>query len=79
MPRYFFDTPGTSSHPDTEGTVFAGLAEAREQAVIAAAEIIRLEGIAPWDSRPWEMRVTDETGGHVATLRFFAQTEDPDR
>jgi hypothetical protein len=72
LPRYFFNIVDGKDVHDTEGTELAGLAEARDQAIAAAGEMIRHDGHSVWDGSSWLMNVTDETGAAVFTLRFSA-------
>jgi hypothetical protein len=72
LPRYFFNVGDGKDVHDTEGTELAGIAEAREQAILAAGEMIRHDGHTVWNNSPWIMNVTDETGAAVFTLRFAA-------
>ena len=67
MPRYFFHTPGDDPSLD-EGVELAGPKEAREQASIAAGEILRDIDGAFWSKPEWQMQVTDERGATVCLL-----------
>jgi hypothetical protein len=57
---------------DTEGVVLAGVAEARDQAIATAGDMIKHDGHTVWNGSPWMMNVTDEAGTPVFTLRFSA-------
>ena len=70
MPRYFFSVREGRDIPDEEGLVLEGPEEARAQAVTAAGEALRdLDGRF-WQTAEWQMRVTDEEGVTLCTLRF---------
>jgi hypothetical protein len=75
MPRYFFHINDGKDIPDTEGVELPGLAEAREQAITSAGEMIRHTGSVVWSGAEWSMHVTDEAGRSVFTLRFAADEE----
>ena len=72
MPRYFFHVHDGKDVLDTEGIELAGVAEARQQAIVAAGEMIRQDGHTIWDGHPWMMNVVDQAGAAVFTLRFSA-------
>lgn len=72
MPRYFFNVKDGEDLPDHEGTEFAGVGEARNQAIVAAGEMIKQNGHTVWNGSLWQMNVTDEAGAAVFTLRFSA-------
>jgi hypothetical protein len=68
MPRYFFNVHDSRDIPDEDGIVFPGPDAAREQAVIAAGEMLKdLDG-GVWGVPEWRMVVTDEQGATVGTL-----------
>src|SRR5687768_5540041 len=72
MSRYFFNiTDGQDIH-DTEGTELADIGEARDQAIVAAGEMIKHNGNTVWNGSPWMMNVVDEAGTLVFTLTFSA-------
>jgi hypothetical protein len=68
MRRYFFNVRDGANLIDKEGTVLSDVAEAREQAVVAAGEAIRDMGSKFWAGEVWEMNVTDESGATVCAL-----------
>ncbi|WP_414472873.1 DUF6894 family protein [Microvirga sp. M2] len=70
MPRYFFHTFNGLAHPDTEGTEFPGLEEARQEAVQTVGEIIQGNGVDSWMGSDWHMEVTDAAGQALFRLRF---------
>ena len=65
--------------PGLEGTLLPGLAEARSQAIVTAGEILKSEGLRFWNGSEWRMKVTDEVGTSVLTLKFSADDHDADR
>ena len=65
--------------PDLEGTLLPGLAEARSQAIVTAGEILKSEGLRFWNGTEWRMKVTDDIGTSVLTLKFSADDHDTDR
>jgi hypothetical protein len=67
MPRYFFHSPGDDPSLD-EGMELPSPKEAREQASLAAAEILRDIDGAFWAKPEWPMQVTDEQGATVCLL-----------
>jgi hypothetical protein len=75
MPLYFFNVdngqgPSRPEPPDREGTDLASPQAAREEAIVLAGEMLRdLDG-AFWRGGEWHLRVTDEEGATVCTLRF---------
>jgi hypothetical protein len=72
VPRYFFHIQDGKDIPDAEGLELAGLAEARNQAIVAAGEMIRTDGHTVWNGSEWRMEVIDEAGSTVFTRRFSA-------
>jgi hypothetical protein len=70
MPRYFFNIEDGKNIDDVDGSVLSDDGDAREQAITTAAEIIRSEAATLRENEVWSMRVTDETGRCVVTLRF---------
>jgi hypothetical protein len=73
MPRYFFNVRDGANLIDNDGTVLSDVAEAREQAVVAAGEAIRDMGARFWAGELWEMTVIDESGATVCALTFTAK------
>ena len=75
MPRYFFNVhdgqpPLAQDPPDRDGTLLPDLEAARSQAVTLAGEMLKdLDGRF-WSGTDWRLRVTDEQGATVCTLRF---------
>jgi hypothetical protein len=72
VPRYFFNIHDGKDITDREGVELAGLAEARNQAIVAAAEMIRSDGHTIWDGGECRIDVTDHAGNSVFRLRFSA-------
>jgi hypothetical protein len=76
VPRYFFHV--NKDIRDTEGSELAGVAEARDQAIISAGEMIRAaDGETVWNGSDWRMDVTDEAGDRLFALRFSADDYGP--
>ena len=77
MPRYFFHVDDGSCLPDSEGAEFTGLVQAREQAAVPAGGVLQ-EGAAHfWDGQPWSVRVADERGETLFTLKLTASSAPP--
>jgi hypothetical protein len=57
---------------DDEGTEFAGLDEARAEAIVTSGEMLKDLGGKFWSNCEWQMRVTDEAGDKVCVLTFAA-------
>jgi len=57
---------------DTVGTVLAGEAEARTEAIVVSGEMLKDLGGAFWNNGQWQVRVEDETGNKVCALTFSA-------
>jgi hypothetical protein len=72
MPLYFFDVRDGKNLKDKDGSVLAGDAQAREQAITTAAEIIRSDAATLPGNELWEMIVTNEAGRCIVSLRFSA-------
>ena len=73
MPRYFFHVHDSEEIPDREGTLLADPDEARSQAIVTAGEMLKGLGPRSWGGSEWRMRVTDESGTTICTLRFSAE------
>ena len=61
--------------PDTVGTVLAGEAEARAEAIVVSGEMLKDLGGAFWNSGEWQVRVEDEAGNKVCALTFSADRQ----
>ena len=72
MPRYFFHVQDGSNFVDEDGTELRGVEEARVQAVVAAGEALKDHAAEFWNNGDWFMKVVDEDGGAVCSLRFSA-------
>jgi len=69
MPRYFFNVvegDWKNLVRDSEGAVFAGVHEARKEAVDYARDVVK-HGLFQ-STQAWKVVVTDEVGAHVLTL-----------
>ena len=73
MPRYFFHVHDSEEIIDHIGTELANPDEANAQAVTAAGEALRDSDGKFWNSGEWRMRVTDESGATVCSLRFSGE------
>jgi hypothetical protein len=72
MPRYFFNVIDGQEYPDKVGTLLTSRDQVRVEAVRAAGEMLRDNGISFWNGTEWRMNVTDEAGATVCTLHFTA-------
>jgi hypothetical protein len=72
MPRYFFHTIDGQTILDEVGTVLAGLDEARAQAIVFSAEMLKDLGGKFWNNGRWQIQVEDEAGNKVCALTFAA-------
>jgi hypothetical protein len=71
MARYFFHIHNGHDLPDESGTAFPGVTQAREEAIKTASELLRGDGHEFWNGPDWTMRVTDEVGLPVFTIRIL--------
>jgi hypothetical protein len=72
MARYFFHIyNGQADLPDESGTAFPGVKQAREEAIKTASELLRGDGDEVWSGPDWSMRVTNEVGLPVFTIRIM--------
>ena len=55
---------------DEVGTELADMEAVRHTAILAAGEAIRELGSKFWDSKDWQLEVTDESGKRVLTMNF---------
>jgi hypothetical protein len=69
MARYYFHITDGSEIPDEAGTLLNSVEEARQEALKSASELLR-DGTASWSDAEWSMRVIDETGAPVFTVRI---------
>ena len=72
MPRYFFHVIDGKEIIDNEGTMLAGVDEARAEAIVVSGEMLRDLGGKFWGHGQWQIRVTDEAGEKVCALTFAA-------
>src|SRR6187200_2318629 len=70
--RYFFHVIDGKEMLDTVGTVLAGEAEARAEAIVVSGEMLKDLGGAFWNNGQWQVRVEDEAGNKVCALTFSA-------
>jgi len=73
MPRYFFHIIDGQEFIDTEGTVLAGLEEARTEAVVLSGALLKDAGRKFWNNGEWRLNVAGEAGETVCALRFSAE------
>ncbi len=71
MDRFHFNVVDGGEHPDPGGTELDGVEAARNQALLAAGEMLRDAGKhgGPF-SKDWTMTVTDSHGLVLFTLTF---------
>ena len=79
MPRYFFHVVDSRDIPDAEGTVLPDPAEARSEALVTAGEILRDVGMKGWTGTEWRLRVEDEAGQKLFTVRLSIDDHRPRR
>ena len=73
MPRYCFDIAKDEHVEDSEGVLLDGPQEACAQAVLLAGDMMRdLDGVF-WNGAEWGVRVTDEAGQIVCSLKVSGQ------
>ena len=53
------------------GTAFPGVRQAREEAIKTAGELLRGDSDEFWQGPDWTMRVTNEVGLPVFTIRIL--------
>jgi Domain of unknown function (DUF6894) len=76
MARYFFHIHNGQDLPDGSGTDLPDAIHAREEAIKTASELLRGDGDDFWNSPDWTMRVTDERGLPVFTIRILMDDHD---
>ena len=69
MARYYFHITDGSEIPDETGTPLNSVEQARQEALKSASELLR-DGTDSWSDAEWSMRVTDEAGAPVFTVRI---------
>ena len=62
MAVYYFHSQTESRFTDDEGVEFATPREARAQAVVTCAQMVKDAPDGFWGSRPWTVTVTDAAG-----------------
>jgi hypothetical protein len=76
MPRYYFHVKDGHTSLDNEGTELADIHAARREAVTLSGAVLRDgAGELLWDGQPWQLWVTDASGGKgntFFTLNFSA-------
>ena len=70
MPRYFFHVIDGKEMLDTVGTVLAGEAEARAEAIVVSGEMLKDLGGAFWNNGEWQVRVETKPARRFAPSRF---------
>jgi hypothetical protein len=70
MARYFFHITNGHHLSDETGTVLDGIRSARREALLTAGEILCGDGEVFLNGNDWTMRVTDEAGTPLFTLRI---------
>ena len=73
MPRYFFHVIDGREFTDKIGTVLPSREHVRAEAIKAAGEMLRDNGLSFWGGTEWRMHVTDEAGATVCALNFTAE------
>jgi hypothetical protein len=69
MGRYFFHFHDGTDQPDHTGTELASAQAARDAAVVFMGEKLRELDGGFWPEGEWSIRVLDETGTAVCTIR----------
>jgi len=72
MARYFFHVIDGHEMLDTEGTVLAGEAEARAEAIVLSGSMLKESATTFWNNGQWQVRVEDEAGNKVCALTLSA-------
>jgi hypothetical protein len=76
MSRFFFHIYDGEEYIDEHGTALISREEARTHAIIIAGELLKDAGRNFWSGTKWRLRVTDETGTNICTLKFSVEDED---
>jgi hypothetical protein len=69
MARYYFHITDGLEIPDETGTPLNSVEDARQEALKGASELL-LDGTDSWSDAEWSMRVADEAGAPVFTVRI---------
>ena len=72
MPRYFFNLADGVLDLDAEGYELPGLLEARTEAVVYAASVLRHRPEEVWAEGTWRVEVTDERGSFLFAIVVLA-------
>jgi hypothetical protein len=73
MPTYFFHVINGSFMPDELGTECATPEDVKNQAIIAAGEMLKDQGLGIWKTGRWDMFVADEQNKTHLKLSFTAE------
>jgi len=73
MPRYFFHSFNASEIVDDEGVEVADDETAKREAILLLAGHLHDDKGEFWGTRPWSLRVRDETGRVVAVYTVGAE------
>jgi hypothetical protein len=71
--RYFFHVGNGQECQDQDGMVLMGPREAREEALLTASELLGGDGEF-WSLADWAIRVTDEAGKDVFSVRVVMKS-----
>lgn len=72
MPRYFFNIEDHVREPDDDGTELADTSEARLQAIVFLAAVLRDEPYRVWDGSNFSVKVVNERGEAVVDVTVRA-------
>lgn len=73
MERHFFDVTGDNDFIDRQGSEFANLAGARNEAIRYACDLLANEQARIVDGKEWKMVVSDHNRTDMFTLKFILQ------
>ncbi len=73
MPRYFFNRVNGTRDPDAEGLELPGLDDARYEALVFAADTLRLDCSALWDGGEVCIEVVDGSQTPIFTVVISAK------
>ena len=73
MARYFFNVSNCEFVPDASGTGCASAIEVKDQAVKAAGQSLRDQGLDIWKTGSWYMFVCDEKNRTILKLEFTSE------
>ncbi len=76
MPRYFFHLTDGGSTPDPVGSELPDVHAARIEAVVYAAQTLKDSPEMAWSDPEVKVRVSDEEGKHVFTVRITSSERD---